>query len=794
MQKLQLYIDNDPDINVVNYVRIDLFKDEQVSFNQSIQNIKDPAKIFTEFTQTFTVPASKANNQVFEHYYNFNIVDGFDARNKRDAKIELNNVAFKQGYIRLEGVDMKLNKVYAYRITFFGQTVNIKDILREDKLGNLSDLNQYNLNYDAATVKARLQSASGPILCPLITSGSSGEESRLFYNSNTSAHTNDTGNLYYHTGGGNNNHGVLYSDLKYAIRLYEIVEAIKVTYPSLVFTDDFFSTSNAEFYNLHMWLHRKKGSVAPAAQVTSFPTLVDGFGIPTASNETGMIDGSGLQIFGTALPTIQQQLTLTPANNTTEYNVIINRNGTVWFTRSNLTGQQIFDAGDMTNMDAATYTIVIQTTTTLDFNLVRWDLSGYFQGAGSGWSEFWETTSFSATATFQFVITEQIPDMKIIDFLTGIFRMFNLTAYYVSNRQDADYGKIKVQKLDDFYLAGSSYEISEYVDTTTSQVNVALPYKEISFSYEGTGTLLALQYEQLQGKSWGAEKFTGNATVGNNFDGPNPTYKVVLPFEHIQMERLVNVNVNLAAPQTTIQYGYFVDDNLEAYFGKPLIFYPILQTSGTEISFRDSATTHSPLTSYFVPSNSLSLSSATSTINTNFYLEINEYSLDTTFTGTLFNENYLEYIQDIFNSKRRLTKLKAYLPLKIIYNLNMNDKVVINNQGYLINNLTTNLITGESSMELLNDDTTNFLTLTNIGLFGNTIYTYFYSSLIGNAENLAIGNVIYTDSALTTTLAAGTYYQTGSTASTTFCTTSSDEGVMVVNSSGAITSLTCAMP
>ena len=794
MQKLQLYIDNDPDINVVNYVRIDLFKDEQVSFNQSIQNIKDPAKIFTEFTQTFTVPASKANNQVFEHYYNFNIVDGFDARNKRDAKIELNNVAFKQGYIRLEGVDMKLNKVYAYRITFFGQTVNIKDILREDKLGNLSDLNQYNLNYDAATVKARLQSASGPILCPLITSGSSGEESRLFYNSNTSAHTNDTGNLYYHTGGGNNNHGVLYSDLKYAIRLYEIVEAIKVTYPSLVFTDDFFSTSNAEFYNLHMWLHRKKGSVAPAAQVTSFPTLVDGFGIPTASNETGMIDGSGLQIFGTALPTIQQQLTLTPANNTTEYNVIINRNGTVWFTRSNLTGQQIFDAGDMTNMDAATYTIVIQTTTTLDFNLVRWDLSGYFQGAGSGWSEFWETTSFSATATFQFVITEQIPDMKIIDFLTGIFRMFNLTAYYVSNRQDADYGKIKVQKLDDFYLAGSSYEISEYVDTTTSQVNVALPYKEISFSYEGTGTLLALQYEQLQGKSWGAEKFTGNATVGNNFDGPNPTYKVVLPFEHIQMERLVNVNVNLAAPQTTIQYGYFVDDNLEAYFGKPLIFYPILQTSGTEISFRDSATTHSPLTSYFVPSNSLSLSSATSTINTNFYLEINEYSLDTTFTGTLFEEHYLEYIQDIFNSKRRLTKLKAYLPLKIIYNLNMNDTVVINNQGYLINNLTTNLITGESSMELLNDDTTNFLTLTNIGPFGNTIYTYFYSSLIGNAENLAIGNVIYTDSALTTTLAAGTYYQTGSTASTTFCTTSSDEGVMVVNSSGAITSLTCAMP
>ena len=98
MQKLQLYISGE---------RIDLFKDEQVSFNQSIQNIKDPAKIFTEFTQTFTVPASATNNKIFKHYYNYNIVNsndfnisGFDARNKVDANIELNNIDFKQGYIK----------------------------------------------------------------------------------------------------------------------------------------------------------------------------------------------------------------------------------------------------------------------------------------------------------------------------------------------------------------------------------------------------------------------------------------------------------------------------------------------------------------------------------------------------------------------------------------------------------------------------------------------------------------------------------------------------------------------
>ena len=62
MQKLQLYITG---------TRMDMFKDESVSMTQSIQNVKDIAKIFTEFTKTFTLPASPVNNKLFKHYYNF---------------------------------------------------------------------------------------------------------------------------------------------------------------------------------------------------------------------------------------------------------------------------------------------------------------------------------------------------------------------------------------------------------------------------------------------------------------------------------------------------------------------------------------------------------------------------------------------------------------------------------------------------------------------------------------------------------------------------------------------------
>ena len=100
MQKLQLYIEGQ---------RVDLFKDESVSLTQTLQNVKDIGKIFTEFTKTFAVPASSVNNKIFKHYYNFDINGGYDARSKQPATLELNDLPFKQGAIKLNGVKLKNN-------------------------------------------------------------------------------------------------------------------------------------------------------------------------------------------------------------------------------------------------------------------------------------------------------------------------------------------------------------------------------------------------------------------------------------------------------------------------------------------------------------------------------------------------------------------------------------------------------------------------------------------------------------------------------------------------------------
>ena len=103
-----------------------------------------------------------------------------------------------------------------------------------------------------------------------------------------------------------------------------------------------------------------------------------------------------------------------------------------------------------------------------------------------------------------------------------------------------------------------------------------------------------------------------------------------------------------------------------------------------------------------MPSNSVAFASGTSTANINFKLEPNEYTGDETFTGTLFQNYYSTYIGQVFDSKNRISKIKAKLPLSILLNYSLADKFRILGTEYRINSITTNLTTGEADIELLN--------------------------------------------------------------------------------------------
>ena len=682
-RELQLYIQD---------TRVDLFKDETVSLTDTIQNVRDIAKIFTTFTKTFTLPASSVNNKLFKHYYNFNILDttlttsAFDARKKVTARLELNHIPYKDGKIKLEGVNMKNNKPYAYRVTFFGNTVDLKDIIGEDKLNVLTSLNSLNKDFDQANIKTYLETnpASSDIIVPLIT-----HTQRLYYDSGDTAH--NTGNL----DPSSNKHGVRWDNLKYAIRVHNIIEAIQTQY-GLTFSSDFFTeTSNDQYSKLFMWLHRKKGVVETGDQIANFPSIVDGWSTAVGtSGYTQMVTTTTLRLtedaetFGTAF-------SLLLLNPTGTYDILIEKDGVSYYSENGISASKTINLFSLNGgvAQAGDYTVTVTVTSAVTFQSINWSIRT--DEFGTVITDQFNTGSYTASATFEFVITSQIPEMKVIDFLSGIFKMFNLTAF-VNNS-----GTIVVKTLDSFYTGGTSYDITEYVDIEQGQVNVALPFKEISFGYGDTDSFFSAIHNQLFNKEWGTTNYNNNESLDGGL------YKLELPFGHMKFERLLDIH---DSSSTTTQWGWSVDDNQDSYIGKPVLFYPVYTSVGSKtVSFvtiineDQTFNTDVEITgSINMPSNSVAFASGTSTANINFFNELNEYTGDDTFTGTLFQNFYSTYIGQVFNSKNRLTKIKARLPMNILLNYSLADKFRIEGTEYRINSITTNLTTGEADIELLN--------------------------------------------------------------------------------------------
>jgi hypothetical protein len=57
----------------------------------------------------------------------------------------------------------------------------------------------------------------------------------------------------------------------------------------------------------------------------------------------------------------------------------------------------------------------------------------------------------------------------------------------------------------------------------------------------------------------------------------------------------------------------------------------------------------------------------------------------------------------VFNSRTRIFKFEAILPLRVLINLNLDDLIIIGTRTYTINKMTTKLQSGETSFELLNE-------------------------------------------------------------------------------------------
>ncbi len=115
--------------------------DISIKANYSSVEIQDISKRKSEYTNAFTLPFSKTNNDFFGHFYEVNLSDAsFRADVKAKCSIYVDSNLQFDGYIQLLKVD-KLKETY--EVLSFGDIANISKELGEDKLNEL-DLSKYN--------------------------------------------------------------------------------------------------------------------------------------------------------------------------------------------------------------------------------------------------------------------------------------------------------------------------------------------------------------------------------------------------------------------------------------------------------------------------------------------------------------------------------------------------------------------------------------------------------------------------------------------------------------------------
>ena len=723
MIQLQLYIEGQ---------QVELHDNESVTLTQSLQDVLDLQKIFTDFSRTFNVPASKVNNKIFKHFYNPSI-QGFDARSKKESELYLNYKPFKSGKIKLESVQMKGNSPINYRITFFGKTIELKDILGKDKLSSLTNITD-GIRYDATTIKARMQSAyqisvgdatvEEAVIYPIVT-----HTNRLVYDS-----TDDTAGTYNISANGTNNHGLPVNELKPAVRIHLLIKAIEDKY-GFKFSTDFFNANNPAYYNLYLWLSKQKGKLEqedgdkPALRVrrvlsSGGDSNLFGFQDDTYVNRTRDRD----RIFVISIKA--------PAG--TKYSLRIvsdaNREFPSPFYESEHTAtggtDSVISASDRLFLKEASgntnvwngnhHEIRISSNTPATFIMTQTVIEFSSETAeGLGVAQATRVVECIQEVSYLTTIVDEMPDISVMDFLTGLFKAFNLTAYYEDDT-------IKIIPLDSFYASSTeTFDITEYIDTTTSEVSSVLPYNRISFEYEGNETFFSAFHTQMFGSKWGSV----SETVEDVPEGDD--YIIKLPFEHQKFEKLLDSG---GSETPSVQWGWSVDDGQESYLGKPFLFYGHKITDGTPINVLDTpGGAKTALTTYFIPSN---LADPTTAISQSIHFgqEKNEYT-GTNANNSLFNTYYRNYITESVNSSRRLFKFTAFLPLKVILNIKLQDKVVIFNDLYKINKIVTNFENGKTQLELLNE-VINF----DIEL----------DDVIGNLATTADNTLILADTTLTT--------------------------------------------
>jgi len=270
-----------------------------------------------------------------------------------------------------------------------------------------------------------------------------------------------------------------------------------------------------------------------------------------------------------------------------------------------------------------------------------------------------------------------VPNITISDFFSGILKQFNLTCYSVG------VDTFQIEPLDNWYSKGAIIDVTKYVDTDTISVDRLPLYKNISFNYQKSESFMNREFGDVNGREYG--------DTSNNYPYDGSEFNISVPFENLEFNKFSN---------TELQVGYALTakPDYKPYIPKPILLYYNGATT-TSLKFYNGSA-ESTITNVALFGQDLSYNNQIYSLN---FSSDNSTYYNILVENSLFAVYYFGYLNNLFNIKNRLTKIKAYFPIGLITSLRLNDRLVIQDKRYIINTINSDITSGEVSLELIND-------------------------------------------------------------------------------------------
>ena len=730
---LKILISNDTESPV-----LDMFNDETINIKQVVKDLSDPKKLFTDISKSFTVPASKNNNKIFQHYYNIDIVGGLDSRELIPCQLLLNNTTYRVGNLSVESVQMSKGVPSNYKIRFIGKLSELSRRIGEDELSAISFSG---VNVSSFDSKAQFSDNTADELCFPLTSRSD----RFLLDSVTrNLNIENAKNIRYVGSVVDDNYALIEQDLVGALSVGTILDKIASTYDLSfegVFEQDYIR-------DLYLWLHKTdKTRAGEENQGTSdsFTSTSVGFlgAVPNLTN-----NGDSFELTGSS----------SPSNGYAIWQVRVKG---LWTGTARLQlkrdGQVVKEVGVTNtytsfyqNAETGTYTVdMVSEGNVVGDVIVEW--KQVFEGHGtfvsSGYYEQTFEGDVSVGSGGTYYINENIPQMKIMTFLSSIFKMFNIIATVDNDNV------ITTRHFDHFMSTGSVKDFSSYIDVNKYDVKKPNLYSSISFQFADPKVSMELGYQKVNGKKYGELSYQLLGNSGVKLSGSE--YKMHLNNQRVPLEPLFDLATNNT--QTGVVYTQFADLKGAEQSTKPMFTYVARKNNATPLAWYNGLNVSS-IDTYIQPSNIFCTNSSAPTgvtannkVGLYFGEELNEYNTSETRTGTgLFSCFYKGLTAMMFDEDIRSVNFDANIPIKELLSLNLADTLSISNNFYRINSISTNYYTGRSKLMLTlvgKSDLSYFKLYNNVTVTNNSTsttlkLTHITSTGVLSQRSIAVGSNI----------------------------------------------------